>query len=73
MDYGIICLVPILVVIVTAIISKRAFEPLALGSVVGYILLYKGGFFGNWVNAYLGVIADNAWYWICLLYTSRCV
>lgn len=64
MEYGIICLLPILVVIVTAIISKRAFEPLALGSVVGYILLYKGGFFGEWVNAYLGVIADNAWYWL---------
>lgn len=64
MEYGVICLLPILVVIVTAILSKRAFEPLALGSVVGYILLFKGHFFGEWVNGYIAVIADNAWYWL---------
>jgi Na+/H+ antiporter NhaC len=45
-------------------ISKRAFEPLAFGSVVGYIILYKVGFFGEWVTAYLSVIADNAWFWL---------
>ena len=64
MEYGIICLLPIAVVIVTAIVSKRAFEPLALGSVVGYIILYKTDFFGEWLGAYQGVIADNAWYWL---------
>lgn len=64
MEYGIICLLPIAVVIVTAMISKRAFEPLALGSVVGYIILYKGQFFSKWLDAYLGVIADNAWFWL---------
>lgn len=64
MEYGIICLLPIIVVIVTAVISRRAFEPLALGSIVGYIILEKTNFFIPWVNAYTGVIADNAWYWI---------
>lgn len=67
MEYGVICLLPILVVIILAVISKRAFEPLAIASVVGYFLLNDWNpakSFSAWLEAFTGVIADNAWYWL---------
>ena len=42
--YGIISLLPVLVTIVTAIITKRAVEPLICGALVGYIILDKQRF-----------------------------
>ncbi len=48
--YGLISLLPVAVVIVTAIITKRAVEPLILGTLVGYAIIAKGDF----LNAYLG-------------------
>ena len=39
--YGIISLLPVLVVIVTAIISKRALEALTLGTIVASIIIAK--------------------------------
>ena len=37
--YGILSLIPVLVVIVSAIITKRALEPLILGTLVGFVIL----------------------------------
>ena len=65
-NYGLISLLPVVVVIVTAIISKRAFEPLALGSIVGFIILHKHEFLLPWVDAFTGVVAENAWF--CVLF-----
>ena len=48
-DYGLLSLIPVLVVIVSAIITKRALEPLILGTFVGFIILAKE----NFVVAYL--------------------
>ena len=48
-DYGLLSLVPVLVVIVSAIITKRALEPLILGTLVGFVILAKE----NFVVAYL--------------------
>ena len=42
--YGILSLLPVFVVIVTAIITKRAVEPLILGTLVGYAIIAKEGF-----------------------------
>ena len=61
-SYGILCLLPVAVVIVVALLTKRTVEPLILGAVVGYLLLYKGHFFTEVLNGYTTVISDNAWY-----------
>ena len=61
-SYGILCLLPVAVVIVVALLTKRTVEPLILGAVVGYLLLYKGHFFIEVLNGYTTVISDNAWY-----------
>lgn len=61
-NYGIISLLPVAVVIIVALISKRTVEPLILGAVVGFAILYKGSFFTETLNTFSTVVADNAWY-----------
>jgi Na+/H+ antiporter NhaC len=60
--YGIISLIPVAVVIVSAIISKRALESLVLGTFVGAILVAKGGWWGTWFDFTLTEIGDSAYY-----------
>lgn len=61
-SYGIISLLPVAVVIVVALLTKRTVEPLILGAVVGYVLVYKQHFFTEILNGFTTVVADNAWY-----------
>jgi len=60
--YGIISLLPVAVVIIVALLTKRTVEPLILGAVVGYVLVYKAHFFTEILNGFTTVVADNAWY-----------
>lgn len=72
-NYGIISIVPALSVIVIALITKRTFEPLILGSVLGFVLCSGTGFFGAWVNGLYTVMADSTTVWlfcVCLPFGS---
>lgn len=60
--YGAISLIPVAVVIVTAIISKRALESLVLGTFVGAIILAKSAWWGTWFDYSLTEIGDSAYY-----------
>lgn len=61
-NYGIISLIPVLVVIVTAIITRRTVEPLIMGALVGFIILYKGSFFTEFLNGFSTTISENGWF-----------
>ncbi|MEG1929888.1 MAG: Na+/H+ antiporter NhaC family protein [Anaerovorax sp.] len=50
--YGLVSLLPVTVVIISAIITRRALEPLLLGALVGFFILAKE----NFVVAYLGAL-----------------
>ncbi len=60
--YGIISLLPVLIVIVSALITKRTLECLIIGSMVGFVILNGRSFLGEWVNAALDVFGESAWY-----------
>ncbi|MBR0599450.1 Na+/H+ antiporter NhaC family protein [Sinanaerobacter chloroacetimidivorans] len=60
--YGIISLIPVLVVIISAVISKRALESLVLGTFVGSIILTKSAWWGTWFDYTLKEIGDSAYY-----------
>jgi len=60
--YGIISLLPVIVVITTAIITRRTVESLIIGALVGYVILYKGSFFTEFLYGFSGVIAENSRY-----------
>ncbi|SDK12765.1 Na+/H+ antiporter NhaC family protein [Natronincola ferrireducens] len=61
-SYGIISLVPVVVVIVTAIISKRALESLLLGTFVATIIIAQGDWFNLWMDVTFTEFGDSAYY-----------
>ncbi len=67
MEYGILSVLPTLLVLVTAIIFRRVLEPLLLGTVVGFIIIAGSGFFGSWVDAVYTVMFGETWVWILLV------
>ena len=65
--YGLISLIPVLVVVILAFMTRRTFEPLLIGSVVGFILLEGAGFFPAWLDAVYVVMMDGVTVWIILV------
>jgi len=60
--YGLLSLVPVIIVIVMALATKRTLESLIVGSMIGYIILDGTGFFTSWMNSAMTVFGDSAWY-----------
>ena len=60
--YGLLSLIPVAVVIITAVISKRALESLVLGTFVAAIILAKGGWWSTWFDYTLKEIGNSAYY-----------
>ena len=60
--YGIISLLPVAVVIVSAIITKRALEPLILGAIVGFIILDGSGFVVGYLGALQFELGNSAYF-----------
>lgn len=61
-DYGLLSLIPVLVVIVSAIITKRALEPLILGTLVGFIILAKENFVVVYLDSLYGELGESSYY-----------
>lgn len=60
--YGLISLIPVLVVIIAAVITKRAAESLILGTFAAAIILAKGAWWSTWFDYTLTEIGDSASY-----------
>lgn len=60
--YGLISLLPVAVVIVTAIITKRAVEPLILGTLVGYFIIAKEGFLNAYLNSLYVELGESGYF-----------
>jgi len=74
--YGIISLIPVTVVLVTAIITRRSVEPLVLGSIVGWIIieahddpgsLISLSFLWDTGESAVATMGDYDNMWICLV------
>ncbi len=63
-NFGIFCLIPAIVILAFALITKRTFEALFIGSIVGLIMYYKQGFFFPLVDMVQTVIADEVWIFV---------
>lgn len=73
MDYGILTLVPIALVIVIALLTKRTLEPLIVGTVSAYIIMCGWEFPAGWMNAFFDVASnrDHQWvFMVCALFGS---
>jgi Na+/H+ antiporter NhaC len=65
--YGIISLIPAFSVLVLALITKRTFEALVGGTLIGFLILNKQDFFGGFITSSLNVMGDATIGWIILV------
>lgn len=65
-NYGLITLLPPIIVIVFAMVTKRTFEALILGGISAYVIISGMGFFTNYMDAVYGVMTDSGTVWIIL-------
>ena len=73
MDYGILSLLPIVVVIAMALITKRTLEPLIVGTLCTYVIVDGAGFAQGWMDAFFRAASDrdNQWvFMVCALFGS---
>ena len=71
--YGILSVLPALIVIIFALITKRTLEALLLGTIATYVVIYGSSFAPMWSEAFFKAAgdADNQWVLIvCGLFGS---
>jgi tetracycline resistance efflux pump len=66
-DFGIWSLVPPLVVVLLAILTKRSMEPLVLGCVVGYLMIDYRQFPDNILHSLIKTMQDESLVWVILV------
>lgn len=66
-SYGTLCYVPVILVIVSALISRRSIESLLLGTAVGWILVSGNEFLWNMVDSAVRVTADESTVWVVIV------
>ncbi|ULQ55377.1 hypothetical protein KJS94_12065 [Flavihumibacter rivuli] len=70
-DYGIISLVPPLVVVAIALKTRLSLEPLVIGCLVGFIIVGKWNFFNAIIDGFTKVMKNDLMVWVimvCSLY-----
>jgi Na+/H+ antiporter NhaC len=65
--YGAICLIPIAVIIVLSLITKKTFEPLLISTVIAVILYAGTGFLPEFVGLLLKEMGDPTIGWVILV------
>lgn len=66
-DYGIYSLIPPLVVVVMAILTKKSFEPLLAGCVVGFLMISYKSFPNNLIESLIKNLQDESLVWVILV------
>jgi Na+/H+ antiporter NhaC len=72
-DYGLLTLLPVLVVIVMATITRSSFEPLVIGILVGCVIAYHENFLTKFIEHLTTALTDKNSGWVilvCMLYGS---
>ncbi|MDR3713945.1 MAG: Na+/H+ antiporter NhaC family protein [Puia sp.] len=70
MGYGALCIIPPLVVVVLAILSRTSFEPLLIGCLVGFLLIgYHDhtNVFTDFIGSLYKVMEDESTVWVILV------
>ena len=64
---GVECLLPTLLVLILAILSKRTIEPLVAGVILGLLILQPAELLGNLTDVVLTVMADDTIGWVIMV------
>lgn len=65
-NFGIITLLPPILIIVFALITKKTFEALVLGGIVGCVIAYGKGFFEGYLGFLYETMSDTGNIWVIL-------
>lgn len=65
-NFGIITLLPPVLIIVFALVTKRTFEALILGGLVGCVIAYGKGFFNGYLDFLYATMSDTGNIWVIL-------
>lgn len=60
--YGILSLLPVAAVIITAIITKRALEPLLIGTLLGFFIISKQNFVFSYLDSLYLELGESAYF-----------
>lgn len=72
-DYGLLTLLPVLVVIVLATVTRSSFEPLIVGILTACVIAYQGNFLTKFIEHLTTALTDKNSGWVilvCMLYGS---
>lgn len=67
MNYGFLSCIPILVLIIGAVITRKMPQMLMLASFVGAIILYGSGFFSGWIGVMYEALSNGSDQYILLI------
>ncbi|MCI8485467.1 MAG: hypothetical protein HFH41_14185, partial [Lachnospiraceae bacterium] len=67
MEYGIISCIPIAVLIIGVLITKRMPEMIILSSVIGAALVFKGDIFNGYVGWLYGALSNESYQFLLML------
>lgn len=67
MNFGILSIVPVIVVIILAVYSRKAFESILVGTLIASLIYYGPRFILGWVNTLLDVAGTADTQWILLM------
>jgi tetracycline resistance efflux pump len=66
-DYGIISLIPPLIVVILALLTRLSLEPILAGCLVGYIIIGKEKFIEGFLNSVIKVMQTEDMVWVILV------
>lgn len=67
MNYGILSLLPAFLVIIFALVTKRTFEALLLGTFATYIVISGPSFLTSWISTFFQVATDHDVQWVIII------
>lgn len=67
MDYGLISCIPITVLVVGALITKRIAEMMVISSVIGAIFVHKSNFFSGYIEMMYGVLSNPSYQFVLII------
>ncbi len=66
-DYGVITLVPAIFLVIYIFKTKRILEALILSSLIGFVLVFKDGFFTHFTNSITNVLLNEDIAWLIIV------
>lgn len=67
MEYGVVSIVPALVVIIIALATRRTFEALVVGTFSAYVIIAGPGFLTAWLDVLFEVLTDYDVQWVIMV------